>query len=119
MGKAGRMMERHFLTLDDVLENVIYLISTARNVVGWQAERASPLFLDCAIRLVSVILDDERDETPGILRALGAEIASRRDLLSLDATAYVESLDELIKIIARDMLERSGLPPYNKTPPAD
>lgn len=100
-------MERRFLLLDDILEVVVYLLSTARNVVGGRGEYASPLFLDCAVRLLSTILDEEGKEAPAILSEIREEIEARRDLLSLDPGAYVDSLDDLIRMIARDMLERS------------
>ncbi len=101
-------MERYFLSLDDVLESIVYLLSTARNVVGGGGEQASPLFLDCALRQLSVIIDQEGEEAPPILCALKEGIEARRDLLSLDASAYVDSLDDLIRMIARDMLLRNA-----------
>jgi hypothetical protein len=100
-------MERRFLTLDDVLEVVVYLLSTARNVVGGRGEHASPLFLDCAVRLLSTVLDQELNDAPPILDEIRKEIEAGRDLLSVEAGAYVESIDDLIRIIARDMLERN------------
>lgn len=100
-------MERRFLILDDVLEVVVYLLSTARNVVGGRGEHASPLFLDCAVRLLSTVVDQEKDDTPLILDKIKTEIEARRELLSADAAAYIESIDDLMRIIARDMLERS------------
>lgn len=100
-------MERRFLILDYVLEVVVYLLSTARNVVGGRGEHASPLFLDCAVRLLSTVVDQEKDDTPLILDKIKTEIEARRELLSADAAAYIESIDDLMRIIARDMLERS------------
>jgi len=97
-------MEKRYLRLDDILEVVAYLVSTARNVVGGPAERASVMFLDSAVRLISIALDDAGDEPPAILQQLAVEIGARREFLSLDASVYAESLDDLIRIIARDMM---------------
>ncbi|MCL5962541.1 MAG: hypothetical protein M1358_25050 [Chloroflexi bacterium] len=98
-------MERRFLTLDDVLEIVVYLLSAARNAVGGTGQRSSILFLDCALRLISGI--QEEREVPPILDSLAAEIEGRRDLLAVDAGAYIDSLDDLIRLIARDMISRA------------
>ncbi len=99
--------ESRLLQLDDILEILVFLLSAARNVVGGQSEKAGPLLLESAERVISCVVGNEKDRTPEVLKQLAPQIIACRELFVLDRAAYMDFADELIRLTARNMLDRS------------